>query len=1388
MLASSATAEETPTPTPTVSIEPSQTGTVVEASGDEPTATIPPTVTPTAEAAPSVEPTPTIEPTPSVPPTVTPSTSPSSVSPETSESSPLAPQSTDVQALDGQVGIMPMAIIDTECGTGTGCAGLSITNTVVNTGGGTATAADWTLKAVRNNAANDEFFFSNGQTRTVPRNATYTLSATPTAAVQQAYTTTFTCTSSKATVNTANQTVQFNSNTSQNPSNRYAYCTFTQTYQAPQAEQITVTKRVRATPLGAGTDNSSKTAQVGSDVTYTEGAIFRLYTDVNNAQGSPTNYSCTITAGGACTITVPNANVPVAAGGNQGVRFWVVEEAPVPGSQAALNTYANPILYIGNVSGPENPRPFVGRTKAMSGGGTQYLPMAATTGADKTLITADELPGGGNVAQGGSYGAVVNSRNNQVIEAKCSAAEWPNIALVLDGSSSIVQDDWTTFRNAITSGDDSVFGVLAQTEARVSVLIFGQQNIGVSGQGDWRVQAPLSVKLSANRTALTNSIPATRPASSGTNWHSALQAVANSSQKFDLVLFVTDGAPNAVLPSSGTTGTLINSPNVAVRSLEAAIYSANALKDKGSRVVAVGVGGGITSAGPNLRAVSGTMPNSDYFQTKDWGALKKQLADVAKAATCQVPIEVNKTQENADGTTTELAAEWQFAAKKEGAADVSMIGLSPQTTSTVTPSAQWDLKFTQPTNQTASVILTETPRDGWTLTGVACTLDGAPVATVLNPDAKSVTIGNLHAASGSLKCTFTNTQAQLGALAIAKAFDSSVPAGSGNITFSGTYTCTASGATAASGTWTRQGAGAATLTPAAGSIPVNQIPAGASCSATETPPSGSVGLPDNSWEWVSQYTTDGPKTIVNGQTATITVTNKAQRVHGQFQVTKAVEGMADAGLEYGGNWSCTLGTETVTGAWGPIKAGQTATVTSGTGAAQIPLGATCTVTETRPASPKPGDSSHAWDGDPVITPTAGVEAKKPGEGITLGLVTVTNKTKRVYGQFQVTKLVEGTADADLEYGGDWSCTLGTETVTGTWGPIKADATATVTTGVLTTPTGTTPAQIPAGATCTVTEDRPALPMPDDPSYGWEGDPEIGPEAGVVAKEPGEGVTLGLVTVTNTSTRVLGNFSVTKVVDGDADDTHTYAGTWECTVGTGETAPTITGTWGPIAAGAVWASTDADAIPVGALCAVTEETTRPEHPVADDHAYQWDGDPAFSDPVEAVKAGENVALGLVTVTNKTKRELGSVTWTKVDATTETLLAGSVWLLTGPDVPANTKVVDCTAAPCDTGPYVDQDPVAGQFLLSALPWGDYRLVETKAPPGYLLDNTEHAFTIGAGDLLNLQLGPIENALVTPPTLPLTGGLGRDFYTVLGLGVIGVTLGATGFARMKARRDSV
>lgn len=156
-----------------------------------------------------------------------------------------------------------------------------------------------------------------------------------------------------------------------------------------------------------------------------------------------------------------------------------------------------------------------------------------------------------------------------------------------------------------------------------------------------------------------------------------------------------------------------------------------------------------------------------------------------------------------------------------------------------------------------------------------------------------------------------------------------------------------------------------------------------------------------------------------------------------------------------------------------------------------------------------------------------------------------------------------------------------------------------------------------------------------------------------------------------------------------------------------------------------------------------------------------------------------------------RILGTVTWTKVDASnTSTKLAGSEWTLTLPDGTTKETVTDCTASPCPsltTNPYADQDPAVGAFRLADLPWGAYILVEKKAPPGYQLDTTEHLFTIGPNAPANLtwDLGPIENIPVTPPNLPLTGGISRDFYTLFGLGVLGTALLAYGISQGRARR---
>lgn len=118
-----------------------------------------------------------------------------------------------------------------------------------------------------------------------------------------------------------------------------------------------------------------------------------------------------------------------------------------------------------------------------------------------------------------------------------------------------------------------------------------------------------------------------------------------------------------------------------------------------------------------------------------------------------------------------------------------------------------------------------------------------------------------------------------------------------------------------------------------------------------------------------------------------------------------------------------------------------------------------------------------------------------------------------------------------------------------------------------------------------------------------------------------------------------------------------------------------------------------------------------------------------------------------------RKTGSVTWTKVssDSNNTNPLPGSQWTLKQTktfswengvakytDVASDTTlatVTDCVngennVADCSTqaGKYVDLDGAAGKFKISGLGWGEYELVESKAPDGYDLDATPHKFRIG------------------------------------------------------------
>ena len=194
-----------------------------------------------------------------------------------------------------------------------------------------------------------------------------------------------------------------------------------------------------------------------------------------------------------------------------------------------------------------------------------------------------------------------------------------------------------------------------------------------------------------------------------------------------------------------------------------------------------------------------------------------------------------------------------------------------------------------------------------------------------------------------------------------------------------------------------------------------------------------------------------------------------------------------------------------------------------------------------------------------------------------------------------------------------------------------------------------------------------------------------------------------------------------------------------------------------------------------------------------------------------------------------RKTGMVTWNKVDKTDGTkLLGGSEWRLTqtksfswvdgkakytetSKDLATITDCVDSSTTQCaaSTEAYADVDGKAGQFRIMGLEWGEYELVETKAPDGYDLDSTPHTFRFGpaegsdvtgewytssgfnanttSGYNANTAFAVDGGSITNTPgvVLPSTGGEGLNkMYTA---GFLAVAIAVAGLALSLRRRQS-
>ena len=143
----------------------------------------------------------------------------------------------------------------------------------------------------------------------------------------------------------------------------------------------------------------------------------------------------------------------------------------------------------------------------------------------------------------------------------------------------------------------------------------------------------------------------------------------------------------------------------------------------------------------------------------------------------------------------------------------------------------------------------------------------------------------------------------------------------------------------------------------------------------------------------------------------------------------------------------------------------------------------------------------------------------------------------------------------------------------------------------------------------------------------------------------------------------------------------------------------------------------------------------------------------------IENGQVMSSGLPSAGNiENSRLTGTVNWKKTDETdTSKLLAGSEWKLyktrnfswdngnavyteTGSTDPVAT-IKDCVnssekTCSAQTGQYTDRDGEAGKFSIIGLEWGEYQLVESKAPDGYNIDTTPHVFRIGPAEGANVK----------------------------------------------------
>ena len=259
-------------------------------------------------------------------------------------------------------------------------------------------------------------------------------------------------------------------------------------------------------------------------------------------------------ADGDCSWIIPDTQI---GGANRNRQFWVVQTGVPRRLAAELGS-----LVTGPDGGPFGPTPYQFRTGTTLVAG-EHLQLWNHVHARHRQHRADRI-----------RRDLAEHQANPVAPTKCGL----DVALILDVSGS-VSGSLPALKLAATAFTNSLVG----TPSQLALFTFAATAPAPGANNQNRPLTPVSTQAGADTVnAWINGVTA----GGTTNWDRGLFQVQQSTAQFDIAVIITDGNPTVYGNTEGPGN------YTRFREVENGIFSANAVKAEGTRMLAFGVGAG----------------------------------------------------------------------------------------------------------------------------------------------------------------------------------------------------------------------------------------------------------------------------------------------------------------------------------------------------------------------------------------------------------------------------------------------------------------------------------------------------------------------------------------------------------------------------------------------------------------------------------------------------------------------------------------------------------------------------------------------------------------------------------------------------------------------------